>query len=354
MEVAKIYKFTYTDYIIYKQIIKTKTELKDINESYHYDQNKIKHYHDKIFKELFTNKKETALFINKYLGLKGTKNEIKEKDLQKCDTEYITKEKEKLESDILYKLKQKEIYFLIEHQSTVDFSMAERILEYCVEVIRKIKKERIINYQKEDMPGIYPIVLYTGKRKWTAKTELIQMQEKIYGIEKRLNCSYLLVDINKHTKEELIKERSSIAKAMLMEKIQNKKELMEVLEEVVKEELTKEEKEFITDIITNIAREEIGEEKAKELEEKIIEEREERQMVIENLRRIIREDREEARQEGRQEGINQGISQGINQAIKQVVKRMLKNKMQDETIKKMTEINDIELEKIKREMQNRC
>ena len=338
----KIYKFTYTDYIIYQQIIKTKTELKDINESYHYDQNKIKHYHDKIFKELFTNKRETALFINKYLGLKGTKNEIKEKDLQKCDTEYITKEKEKLESDILYKLKQKEIYFLIEHQSTVDFSMAERILEYCVEIIRKIKKERIINYQKEEMPGIYPIVLYTGKRKWTAKTELIQMQEEIYGIEKRLNCSYLLVDINKHTKEELIKERSSIAKAMLMEKVQNKKELLEILEKVVKEELTKEEKEFITDIITNIAREEIGEEKVKELEEKIIGKREESNMVMENLRRIIREDREEARQEG--------INQGINQAIKQVVKRMLKNNMKDETIKMMTEINDIELEKIKKEI----
>ena len=338
----KIYKFTYTDYIIYQQIIKTKTELKDINESYHYGQNKIKHYHDKIFKELFTNKRETALFINKYLGLKGTKNEIKEKDLQKCDTEYITKEKEKLESDILYKLKQKEIYFLIEHQSTVDFSMAERILEYCVEVIRKIKKERIINYQKEEMPGIYPIVLYTGKRKWTAKTELIQMQEEIYGIEKRLNCSYLLVDINKHTKEELIKERSSIAKAMLMEKVQNKKELLEILEKVVKEELTKEEKEFITDIITNIAKEEIGKEKRKELEEKIIGKREESNMVMENLRRIIREDREEARQEG--------INQGINQAIKQVVKRMLKNNMKDETIKMMTEINDIELEKIKKEI----
>ncbi len=69
-------------------------------------------------------------------------------------------------------------------------------------------------------------------------------------------------------------------------------------------------------------------------------------MVMENLRRIIREDREEARQEG----INQGISQGINQAIRQVVKRMLKNNMKDETIKMMTEINDIELEKIKKEI----
>lgn len=340
MEVTKIYKFTYTDYIIYQQI--RKLELNDVNENYHYGQNKINQYRDKIFKDLFTNKKETALFINKYLGLKGTKNEIKEKDLQKCDTEYITKEKEKLESDILYKLKEKEIYFLIEHQSTVDFSMAERILEYCVEIIRKIKKERIINYQKEDMPGIYPIVLYTGKRKWTAKIELIQMQKDYYGIEKRLNCSYLLVDINKHSKEELIKERSSIAKAMLMEKVQNKEELLEVLEKVVKEELTKEEKGFITDIITNIAKEEIGEEKGKELEEKIIGKREESNMVMENLRRIIREDREEARQEG--------INQGINQAIKQVVKRMLKNNMRDETIKMMTEINDIELEKIKKEI----
>ena len=348
MEVEKIYKFTYTDYIIYQQIIKTKTELKDINESYHYGQNKIKHYHDKIFKELFTNKRETALFINKYLGLKGTKNEIKEKDLQKCDTEYITKEKEKLESDILYKLKQKEIYFLIEHQSTVDFSMAERILEYCVEIIRKIKKERIINYKKEDMPGIYPIVLYTGKRKWTAKTELIQMQKDYYGIEKRLNCSYLLIDINKQTKEELIKERSSIAKAMLMEKVQNKEELLEVLEKVVKEELTKEEKEFITDIITNIAKEEIGEEKRKELEEKIIRKRVESNMVVENLRRIIREDREEARQEGKQEG----KQEGRKEAIKQVIEQMLINKMKNDVIKKITNIDDKELKKIKKEIEN--
>ena len=319
MEVAKIYKFTYTDYIIYEQI--RKLELNDVNESYQYGQNKINQYHDKIFKDLFTNKKETALFINRYLGLKGTKNEIKEKDLQKCDTEYITKEKEKLESDILYKLKEKEIYFLIEHQSTVDFSMAERILEY-------------------DMPGIYPIVLYTGKRKWTAKTELIQMQKDCYGIEKRLNCSYLLVDINKQTKEELIKERSSIAKAMLMEKVQNKEELLEVLEKVVKEELTKEEKEFITDIITNIAKEEIGKEKRKELEEKIIGKREESNMVMENLRRIIREDIEEARQEGRKE------------AIKQVIEQMLRNKMKNDVIKKITNIDDKELKIIKKEIEN--
>lgn len=108
------------------------------------------------------------------------------------------------------------------------------------------------------------------------------------------------------------------------------------------EKVVKEEKEFVTNIITNIEREEIGEEKVKELEEKIIGKREESNMVMENLRRIIREDREEARQEG--------INQGINQAIKQVVKRMLKNNMKDETIKMMTEINDIELEKIKKEI----
>lgn len=76
---GKIYKFTYPDYIIYQQIIKINTELNDTNESYYYGQNKINHYHDKIFKELFSNEKETVLFINKYLGLKGTKNEIKEK-----------------------------------------------------------------------------------------------------------------------------------------------------------------------------------------------------------------------------------------------------------------------------------
>ena len=71
-------------------------------------------------------------------------------------------------------------------------------------------------------------------------------------------------------------------------------------------------------------------------------------MVMENLRRIIREDREEARQEGKQEG----KQEGRKEAIKQVIEQMLINKMKNDVIKKITNIDDKELKKIKKEIEN--
>ena len=162
--------------------------------------------------------------------------------------------------------------------------MAKRILYYYVEIMHEIEKETT---DKGIVPIIYPIVLYTGKTKWTAKMKLEELQDGILGMEKALNLSYYLVDINNYTKEELRKERSSIAKAMLMEKIKNREELIEELEKVVKEKLTLEEQKFMLNILDDIATEEIGEEKAKELREKI-KGKVVDTMVMENLRNIFR------------------------------------------------------------------
>lgn len=163
---------------------------------YNYGQNKINKYHDKTFKNLFSNKKEAVIFINKYLRLENTKNELNSNQIEKCNTEFITRKKEQLETDILYRIKGTKIFILIEHQSKVDYFMSERILYYYVEIMREMKKEIGINSNSRTLPNIYPIVLYTGKTKWTAKTEIGDLQEKIVGLDKILTISYHLVDIN--------------------------------------------------------------------------------------------------------------------------------------------------------------
>ena len=233
--------FTYQDYLIYEELRKTTLKVAEPEGSYDYGQLEINKYHDKIFKELFSNKKEVTIFLNKYLNFRGTKNEIKQDELEKCSTEFLTSDKKTLESDILFKIKDKERYVLIEHQSTVDSLMAERILEYCVEIIRMAKKQQEIKTNKDSkLPAICPIVLYTGKRRWTAKTTYMELQENWYEMPKRLECNYVLIDVNQYNKEELIKERTSISKAMLIEKIGSDKEFIEVLEQVVEQDLTKE------------------------------------------------------------------------------------------------------------------
>lgn len=267
-------------------------------------------------------------------------------NLERCNTEFITKEKRKLESDVLYKIKNTQKYILIEHQSKIDYSMPKRILEYCVEIMRMVEKSKKINYRVDKLPVIYPIVLYTGKRKWNANIELSKMQEEIKGIQKNLKSSYTLVDSNDMSIEELILERTAISKAILLEKIKTKKELIEILEQVVRQPLNIEERSFIIDVITNTAKEKIEKIKYDEFLRKISKKGGEEDMVMENLRRIWDVSCQEARAEGKNEGISQGISQGI----RQIAKKMLKSKMSEKTIKAMTQISDEELEELKKEI----
>ena len=190
-------------------------------------------------------------------------------------------------------------------------------------------------------------MLYTGKRKWTAKTTYMELQENWYKMPKRLECSYVLIDVNQYSKEELIKERTSISKAMLMEKIGSDKEFVEVLEQVVEQDLTKEEQEFLMDIIVNTAKEKIEKEKVKELKEKIIGKGGDN-MVIENLSRIW----DMHYERGVSEGKKAGKRAGIKTERKKIIIQMVQNNINDDIIKKVTNTSEKELKKIKDEIKD--
>ena len=60
--------------------------------------------HDKLFKSLFSNVEETAEFLNKELNLVY---KFKANNMQQYNKEYITNMFEKIESDIVYKVEEK-------------------------------------------------------------------------------------------------------------------------------------------------------------------------------------------------------------------------------------------------------
>ena len=132
-----------------------------------------KQNHDKTFKEVLKDKKEMSRFLKQFIEL-----EVDVNKLQLYNGEFINNKYEKRISDIIYKEKEKEIYYLIEHQSKVDLNMPYRILEYCMELMREIKK----NLNNISNPLIVPIVIYTGIPKWTV-SEIFsdtQINEKRY------------------------------------------------------------------------------------------------------------------------------------------------------------------------------
>ena len=83
---------------------------------------------ERLVNKIEGGKKENAvLIINK-----ATNAKIKIEDIEKYKSSFINKLFQNREADTVYKMKDKNIFFLIEHQTKIDYSMTFRILEYQV------------------------------------------------------------------------------------------------------------------------------------------------------------------------------------------------------------------------------
>ena len=210
----------------------------------------INHPHDKVVRLMLSNLQEAANLIN--LALKK-KDFIKAKEIEQYKSIFVTKFYKNKESDIVYKdLKNKGIYYLIEHQSKQDKMMPVRIAEYSIEIMREAldlaKKEK--NYE---VPRVIPIVLYTGEGEWKVSKSLEDIQAKIPEITLPSIGNYNLVDINTYSDEELIEARGALPKMLLMEK--KSITIEKKIKKIEECKFTEDEKERISIYITNIIRE---------------------------------------------------------------------------------------------------
>ena len=303
----------------------------------------VNHQHDKIFRTVLDRKSDAIVLINKALN-----TQLEVQDIEKYNSSFINKVFQNREADIVYKIKDRSIFILIEHQTKVDYLMPYRILEYEVAIMQSAIDLDKIKNKESKIPLVIPIVLYTGNKKWNAKKYLEENQEKIEGIENGLG-NYNLIDINELTEKDLLEDKSFISKMMLIEKSKNTENIVEILEKIVK--ITKEEdKETLRRIISIILEEKIGITKAKELIEKMEGDEGNMLAVVDMIRRenqmYIEIGKKEGKIEGKKEGKKEGVKQGeLKEKIK-IVTNMLKEKFNIETIQKITGINKEEIEKI--------
>ena len=291
----------------------------------------VNHQHDKIFRTVLDRKSDAIALINKALN-----TQLEVQDIEKYNSSFINKVFQNREADIVYKIKDRSIFILIEHQTKVDYLMPYRILEYEVAIMQSAIDLDKIKNKESKIPLVIPIVLYTGNKKWNAKKYLEENQEKIEGIENGLG-NYNLIDINEMTEKELLEDNSFISKMILIEKSKNTENIVEILEKIVK--ITKEEdKETLRRIISIILEEKIGITKAKELIEKM--EGDEGNMLA--VVDMIRRENQMYIEIGKKEGEKQGE---LKEKIK-VVTKMIKEKFSVDMIQKITGVNKEEIEKI--------
>ena len=327
-------------------------------------QRRVHHEHDKIIKKILENKKEAADFINRAIKLREP---IKSDDLINYNKEYITEFFEIREADVVYKFKNNNVFFLIEHQRKIDYSMPYRIFEYKSEILKSNVDREGIKQKSYKVPLIIAVVIYTGSGKWKVPQNLLQVQEQCNTYLKEqlgINSFYVLEDVNKYSNQELLESNNFLEKIFLLEKAKSQEEVKEnfikIIEKLQEEEkqgkITKEAKEEFENNIIKILLPKISEEEIKEQLQKVekINKNGDGQMyglaVCDMLARENKKIEKRGIIIGKKQGEKRGKELGRKNGIIQVATNMLKAKMDFSTIKGMTGLTDEELAKLKAEL----
>lgn len=310
------------------------TVLSDNSEEYNY----INNIHDKIYRKLLENKKNAVRVINNFFKIT---DKIEETQIEKYNSSYISDDLKNSEADIVYKVKDEEVFFLIEHQTKIDYSMAYRILKYELSIIESSLAETKLRYQNKGYiyPLIIPIVLYTGMKKWDAKLNLIEIQSKWKKYEGIELSKYNILDINDLNNKELMKEENIISKLLIIEKSNTQKEFIENLKEILKElnnkSYTKEEIKLCEITIKAMIKNNFKREEAEEILENLKFERGDNMFRVDEM---FKREEKRFRNEGKIEG-------EIETKIK-IIKNMLKEKFSINKIAELSEMSENEIKKI--------
>jgi predicted transposase/invertase (TIGR01784 family) len=155
--------------------------------------------------------------------------------LEKYPTEFIDDRLRNRRGDVIWRVRWGldwlYLYILLEFQSGVRRFMAGRLLTYIDLLYQDLIRSRQLRGRPKRLPAVLPIVLYNGRRHWTAPTDLAELIEPApMGLEAyRPQARYLLIDESVYADAELASQRNLVAALFRLENSQG----IEVVREVV-------------------------------------------------------------------------------------------------------------------------
>ena len=292
----------------------------------------VNNENDKIFRTILDNKEEAANFISDTLKIKISKDEI-----EKYNSSFVNNIFQNREADVVYKIKNKNVLFLIEHQTKIDYLMPYRILEYQLAIMKSVLNDNVKNKPSAKFPLVIPIVLYTHNKKWDADTYFEKLQETYNDFNIKLS-NYYLVDINNYTEEELLNREDFLSKMMLLEKAKNSKELVEFIKKVIPK-TKKDDIELLKRIVALGLRKKLTDEDIQKLLQIMEGDGENMLAFLDMLEKENQMYINIGKKEGRKEG-------RLEEKAK-IIKNMLNEKLSIEKISRITGVKKEEIEKMK-------
>ena len=215
--------FTYNDYLDYISNYKIKKLIKIQNKRIKIKNNiekekyknkekteveKIKEKIENTIEKLIEDKQEVSKIINDYLKISIC-------DINTNNLEIIEKSKNQINiKSQIFKIKEKEIYFLIKIEKNPNYNIPYTIFEESMELIKSIKQK----HQKEK-PTVIPIIMYIGNQKWNIKQKNKIRYTKFE--ENNIELGYNIIDFNLYSTKELKNKKSKINKYIILKKEMN-------------------------------------------------------------------------------------------------------------------------------------
>ncbi len=156
--------------------------------------------------------------------------------LQLFGTEHVSRDLQKRYQDLVYQATSmadgSAVYLAFEFQSTVDKHMPLRMNSYCSLLLEQLVRSQTMGLDSA-YPRIYPIVIYNGKRRWTAPLQLSEWFGRRSSLlsNYRGRCRINLVDLSTYKEWALQIEGSPLALLIRLEGVESVEELAEVAEE---------------------------------------------------------------------------------------------------------------------------
>ena len=292
-------------------------------------------------------------------------------EIETIEKEFITYNFEIREADIIYKIKNKDVYIVIEHQSKIDYSMPYRIAQYKFETLERTINKNKLKMKNYKVPRIIGLLIYTGKNKWkveqNVKDKQVEYLTKIKE-ETGIGSYYLLLDVNDYNKKELLEKGTLLSKIMLIEKSTDVKDLVVNLQAIINKlenEVTTGrtsagEKELFYNYLRKIILKKLPQKEVTQ----IIKEIKNKQGVDEDMGTMAvfdmleREKRKESQMyinmgkregilAGKREGKREGQREGQKLGIMKVARKLKQMKMSISEIREATGLTEKEIKEIK-------
>lgn len=269
---------------------------------------------------------------------------VKQLDFDRCEKlekSFVSENYRQIESDLVYRVGLQDsvayICILLEFQSTVQHFMAMRVANY----VTSFYMELLASDKKiKQLPPVFSIVLYNGKRKWTApeNTRMLMAQPELIG-KFALDLNYFKIDVNELSEEHLRQASNAVAYLFLSETQHHIDTLAVELAKLFDKQEDRQALSLILNWFEQLAVHGKIERVDFEKLTRVYSSKQEVDMIVDSMRKF--------KQMAFEEGKIEGMQQGIQHNTFEITRAMLSEQLDIRLIMKLTGLSEAEVLQIK-------